>query len=166
MKVERYQASGGESEDREYGDDETAQVQVHKKSFTVAWTTTHLADSFMHSIGSFISDVDATQVTLSPTADEETAKVSFTDASHKIEIDPSRFDFIRLYGSDRGFTWGSGRTGDALDTVHEFAEMAVIDRRFDRPWLQHFIGETATPQVIADLDPLLDSVEELTGRFA
>jgi hypothetical protein len=163
-EAQKYLSSGGTSELRPYDDGEQYAIELHRRSFSVLWSTSIPAKDFMHQVASLVEIPGAGYASLSPSDDDE-GRYAFLDAMAKIDDGSVTADFIHLDFADRAFTW------QAPDLVHDQrprsqGQIGMICKAFRAEWLDGFIRNTATPRVAADVEHILGSTERLTSDFS
>jgi len=164
MTPETYMSSGGTSEYRSYLTGEEAQIELHRRSFTVVWSAALPAKSFLHHVRPLISG-PAITARIS-TADRQAIKCSALGLFDRVRSAPTSLSFIRLDLPDRSLTWEAANLGRALGK-HPYlpGHVGVIAKQIEPEWLQQLIVKTATPHVAADADALLDAAMRLTKDF-
>jgi hypothetical protein len=169
MSIETYPASGGDSEFREYGRGEIAQVELHVGSFTVLWSTGVPAEKLIALLAPTIEgqmgDAWLTGEDDIPVADSVANVVAHVVQDSQI---PSRYRFLRLELDDFTVTWSAPSFAPSADAGSRLTpgQVAIVCEECDFAWLRNLIERTSTERVGADTEALIEAAKRTADLVA
>jgi len=164
VSTENYEASGGRSEHRTYLTGEEAQIELHRRSFTVLWSAALPARGFLGRVRQLLAERDA--LARISTIDKHALELSPAQLIERVGKSPRSLTFIRLDFPDYALTWEAANLQRSLGRRPYLpGHVGVIAKHLDPEWLHQFILSTATPHVAADAEQLTDAAIKLTDGF-
>jgi hypothetical protein len=160
-----YQASGGDSEHREYEQGEGLTIEKHLRSFSVLWTAREPSPAkFMHRLGALVLVSSKGRVIVGPS---EGARHPFAEVVADLDDGSLDVDFIHADFPEAAVTW-QAVNGNAAQHPTAKSEIGIIwtkRSKFRPELLRALIDATATKHVADDVEGIIESTEQLTSDF-
>jgi hypothetical protein len=157
-----YEASGGQSELRTYGEGEGLTIERQDGAIVVAWSAEANAEAFLEQAGALVPSKARVQLAPAPYG---RLRIPFWAARAAVQLGLREFRFIAVDFPGGSFTWeapGSAEDSDGYPSL--VGEVGIATASLHREWVARLVAATATPRIRADVSEIVSRAEDIVSH--